>query len=560
MSKDRFWIEQTADRVEEFVRQHGDASKRIVCASGISPSGPIHLGNLREVMTSHLVTEELKRRGLNAEHIHSWDNFDRLRKVPQGVPEEFAQHIGRPISDVPDPFGEYESYAARYMDEFEQSLSRIGVHPRYIRQSEAYRRGDYREQIKLAMARRFEIFDILAEYQTLERHEKPREQRRLEYYPFRVYCESCGQDTTRITHYDENTSIIDYTCDNCGHTAQLNLNEKVEGKLVWKVDWPMRWHYERVDFEPGGEDHSAPGSSFTVGKRIVKEIYGSDAPFFVGYAFVGLAGRSKISSSFGTNATPSAALDILEPCMLRWLYIRRNVRQKFDIDFGQEVLRLYDEWDAFGARVVAGKATEAERLVYERCLETSTQVVERSILPVPFRILASAADITQGNVEQILRIVAQHLEDPPPLDQLLPQIEPRLSRAIRWINNYLPEDERTVIRAAHDSETYEALPEEHKYGIQLLLERMDENWSLQGLTKLIYGIPKLLLGLPMEAPPTDEIKTLQRSFFVSLYELLCACDTGPRLPTLLLSLGPQRVRSLLTHSSQSKVLDSTSSV
>ena len=122
MSKDKFWIEQTADHVEEFVRQHGDTAKRIISASGISPSGPIHLGNLREVMTSHLIAEELKRRGLNAEHIHSWDDFDRLRKVPQGVPEEFAQHIGRPISDIPDPFGEYESYATRYMAEFERSL------------------------------------------------------------------------------------------------------------------------------------------------------------------------------------------------------------------------------------------------------------------------------------------------------------------------------------------------------------------------------------------------------------------------------------------------------
>lgn len=555
MSKDKFWIEQTADRIEEFVRQSGGEAKKIVCASGISPSGPIHLGNLREVMTSHLVTEELKRRGWNAEHIHSWDDFDRLRKVPQGVSEDFAQHIGQPISDIPDPLGEEASYAARYMNEFERSMNRIGVHPRYVRQSQAYRRGDYREQIKLAMTRRFQIFDILAEYQTLERHAKPIEQRRLEYYPFRVYCESCGKDTTRITNYDETSSTIDYTCDECGYSGQLRLDEKIEGKLVWKVDWPMRWHYEGVDFEPGGEDHSAPGSSYTVGKRIVKDIYGGHPPYFIGYAFVGLAGRSKISSSSGTNATPGAALDILEPCMLRWLYIRRNVRQKFDINFGHEVVRLYDEWDAFGARVAAGKATEAERLVYELSLQTSTQAVEHSTLPVPFRVLSSAADITQGNIEQMLRIVAEHLENPPPADQLLAQIEPRLSRAIRWISNYLPEDERTVIRATHDSQTYNALPAEQQRGIRLLLDQMDENWSLQGLTKLIYGIPKLLLGLPMDTAPNDEIKTLQRSFFVSLYELLCASDTGPRLPTLLLSLGPERVRGLLTDASHDDVLD-----
>ncbi|MGV7591833.1 hypothetical protein PJI74_30085, partial [Mycobacterium kansasii] len=51
-------------------------------ASGISPSGPIHLGNLREVMVPHLVSDELRRRGLQVEHIISWDDFDRFRKVP----------------------------------------------------------------------------------------------------------------------------------------------------------------------------------------------------------------------------------------------------------------------------------------------------------------------------------------------------------------------------------------------------------------------------------------------------------------------------------------------
>lgn len=546
MGKAKFWIEQTADKVEDFVkRTRGEDAGAIICASGVSPSGPIHLGNLREVMTVHLVTEELKRRGRAAEHIHSWDDFDRLRKVPAGLPEEFARFIGRPLSDIPDPFGEYDSYASRYIEEFTRSMDSIGVRPRYIRQSAAYRRGDYREQIKRAIAERTRIFDILVDYQTPGRHERPVEERRAEYNPFRVYCESCGKDTTLVTGYDEATAAVSYTCSECGNRGSFSLDEKVEGKLVWKVDWPMRWRYEGVDFEPGGEDHSAPGSSYTVGKRVVKDVYGGHAPFFIGYAFVGMTGRSKISSSAGTSVTPAAALDILEPCILRWLYIRRNVNQKFDIDFGQEVLRLYDEWDAFSARVASGKANEAEALVYERAVRTSAGEVGRSALPVPFRILASAADITQGNFEQILRIVSQHLEDPPAPATLREQIEPRLTCAINWATKYLPEDERTQVRERHDDAVFDALSDEHKRAIRMLVERMDEDWSLQGLTKLLYGVPKLLLGLPMDAPPNDEIKQFQRSFFVSLYMLLCGSDTGPRLPTLFLSLGRERVSKLL---------------
>jgi lysyl-tRNA synthetase, class I len=178
MAKSRHWTEQVADRVEQQARRHKGAGATIVCASGVSPSGPIHLGNLREVMTVHLVSEELRSRGWNVDHIHSWDDFDRLRKIPVGAPEEYSKYVGNALSDVPDPWGEYESYAIRYMTLFEQSIEQIGVRPRYIRQSLAYRAGAYIEQIKIAMERRFEIFDILAEYQTFGRHEKPVERTR----------------------------------------------------------------------------------------------------------------------------------------------------------------------------------------------------------------------------------------------------------------------------------------------------------------------------------------------------------------------------------------------
>ena len=56
-----------------------------MCASGLSPSGPIHLGNLREVMTPHLVADEIRRRGRDCVHLISWDDYDRFRRVPGSV-------------------------------------------------------------------------------------------------------------------------------------------------------------------------------------------------------------------------------------------------------------------------------------------------------------------------------------------------------------------------------------------------------------------------------------------------------------------------------------------
>jgi lysyl-tRNA synthetase class 1 len=482
---------------------------------------------------------------LQVDHIHSWDDYDRLRKVPAGVAPDFARYIGMPIADVPDPFGEYESYATRYIADFTHGLDCLGIHPRYIRQSVAYRRGDYLEQIKQAMRHRAEIFTILAGYQTLEAQQKTVDERRDAYYPFKPYCQNCRKDLTRVTSYDDVTATVAYICESCGHSEAFSLNERVEGKLVWKVDWPMRWSYERVDFEPGGEDHSSPGSSYTVGQQIVQQIYGGRPPFFVGYAFVGMDGRSKISSSTGTTATVTAALDIIEPAILRWLYARRANNQAFNIDFGQGLLRLYDEWDGLLRQVEKGAVNEVNKRAFERATQTTSGTVNYTHHPVPFHLLASVLDVTQANEEQVLRIAAQHLPEGQNLSSLRAQLEPRFTCALNWITNYLPDDERTHIRTSFHVDAYATFSEMDKASLRLLVSQMDDHWTLNGLTDLMYRIPKVVRGLPADAAPTDELKQAQRSFFVALYTLICASDTGPRIPTLLLSIGQQRARMLL---------------
>lgn len=538
----RSWIQEVADKVEAFHKAHHGDRAHIVCASGISPSGPIHLGNLREVMTVHFVADELRLRGRSVDHIHSWDDFDRLRKVPVGVPESYEENIGRPLSEIPDPAGEYPSYADRHIRQFQASLDQLGVRPRYIRQAAAYRSGRYVPQIKRAMEARQEISRELAKYQTKEEDDGDREA----YYPFRIYCESCHRDSTRIQSYDTASASIQYACKICRHEAAFSLDERVPGKLVWKVDWPMRWQYEGVDFEPGGEDHSTPGSSYTVGKSLVQAVYGGVAPYYIGYGFVGAAGRTKLSSSLGSGIVPEVALRILEPPIIRWLYCRREPRQKFNIDFGQEVLRLYDEWDSLARRVAQGTAPALDPVLYQRSIETADGPVGSTPRAVSFRLLSSLADVTLGNTDEMLRVVANDQGYTGDAATLREDLEPRFSCAIRWSSEFLPQDERTIINPAFQAETYAGLSDLDRRGIHLLLEQMDDAWSLEGLTSLLYGIPKQLLGLPLDIKPTDELKQTQRRFFIALYQMLCSSDTGPRLPTLLLALKQGRVRTLLT--------------
>jgi lysyl-tRNA synthetase class 1 len=166
---------------------------------------------------------------------------------------------------------------------------------------------------------------------------------------------------------------------------------------------------------------------------------------------------------------------------------------------------------------------------------------------MPFRTLASVADITAGDEVQILRILRDLTVENPVAT--LDEVRPRLDCAQAWVAGYVAPADRTQVRTEPNTAQLAALTDTEREAIKLLTEGMTADWSLDGMTVLLYGIPKLQLGLPISAPPTPEIKRLQRIWFVLLYELLIGKHTGPRLPTLVLALGQDRIRYLLTPTS-----------
>lgn len=581
------WVSRIADDViaEAERRAAGKASEaappRVVCASGLSPSGPIHLGNLREVMVPHLVADEIKRRGFPCEHILSWDDYDRFRKVPagvEGVDESWNAHIGKPLTSVPAPPGSpYGSWAEHFKAAMAKSLAELGVEYRGISQTEMYTSGAYREQILFAMRERTRIDEVLERYRTLDKsaaaatagpQKKKGKGQAAEpdeaevaaaegsgaaaeddgsggagaYYPYKPYCTVCERDVTTVTAYDDETTELTYTC-RCGHGETVLLSEFDHGKLVWKVDWPMRWAYEGVDFEPSGVDHQSPGSSFVVGGQLVREIFGGQQPIGPMYAFVGISGMAKMSSSRGGVPTPADALEIMEAPLLRWLYARRRPNQSFKIALDQEIQRTYDEWDALERKIKAEAAQPADLAAHTRAATTASGPLPTTPRPLPFRTLASVVDITAGNDEQTRRILSELDPEQPVLS--LDEVRPRLDRAQRWVTTQVPAEQRTRVREEPDTELLESLDDEQRESVRLLLEGLEDHWSLDGLTQLVYGVPKVRAGLAPDAKPTPELKATQRSFFALLYRLLVGGDTGPRLPTLLLTVGIGRVRKLL---------------
>ena len=406
------WVTRAAD---DAIRHAGEGKRGDRVVGRLARRAAVHLGNMREFLTVHFVADELRRRGVPVRHLHVWDDYDRFRKVPAGVDPSYADHIGRPLSAVPDPWDCHASWAEHFKEPLLDALHAMGVEMEEISQTERYTSGLYREQVLLAVRHRHDIEAVLARYRTkraapratlseqeaaaladsVADDEDPEGATELERFPFKPYCRTCGRDTTTVTSYDDETTDLAYTC-TCGHTHTTNLATQDEGKLVWKVDWPMRWAFEHVDFEPAGMDHATPGSSFTVGHELVEKVFGMPRPAWFGYGFVGFAGVQKMSSSAGGAPTAEDALRVLEAPILRWLYVRRNPKQTFDIDFGPEVVRLYDEWDSLARKAADPDKRDAQVLAWERASATAAGPLPAPRVVVPFRLLSSVADVTAG--------------------------------------------------------------------------------------------------------------------------------------------------------------------
>jgi len=251
MAKEKkHWADLMADRV---IAERGKKTQ-YVCASGITPSGTIHIGNFREIITVDLVVRALRDKGKNVRFIYSWDDYDRFRKVPKNMPKQevLKKCIGMPIVDTPDVYGCHKSYAEHIEKELEESLPPTNIKPEFIYQNKMYRACKYAKDIKYILNKKNEIRKILDKYR--------KEHLPVDWWPLSVFCEKCKTDNTKVLGYDGKYKIS-YECE-CGYSNEIDFRKKGIVKVPWRADWPMRQHIEKVDFEPAGKEHyQQPGGS-----------------------------------------------------------------------------------------------------------------------------------------------------------------------------------------------------------------------------------------------------------------------------------------------------------
>ena len=310
-------------------------------------------------------------------------------------------------------------------------------------------------------------------------------------------------------------------------------------KLPWRIDWPMRWAYEGVCFEPGGKDHSSAGGSYDTAKQIVGPVYGGWAPEYVPYDFVRLKGfGGKISSSKGGGVTVADCLRIYEPAMLRWIFAGQRPNSEFQISFDLDVIKLYEDYD----RAVAtaweaddGSRKDKKRQIVRRTIELSS-VEPIRIRPgdapprVPsFRPLSMILQIYDGDVDRALAHYVSTGEVETGAER--EAFRSRARCVWNWILDFAPEDFRYRIRETPADEPLEGEP---RAVLARLVAVLEANPGISE-PELVPHLKSLCEGTSLSP----------REFYPYAYDLLIGRPQGPRLTTLLTTMGSERALPLL---------------
>lgn len=412
------WLNKAVD---ELMQRHPEGE--IVVSSGVSPSGTYHLGTLREVLTAEAVAYEIKRRGREARHIHVVDDLDVFRKVPVNVPEEYSQHLGKPLCDVPAPDGTDASYADYYLNDLLVAAEKMHLEMEVIRANEKYRQGFFVKAIEKALENQSQIREIL---ETVSGHKLGDN-----WSPIQVVEDGYLKNRRFVSIDSESKTLVFEDKDGAEQTIAYNAGLV---KLNWRIDWPARWWLLGVNAEPFGRDHATKGGSYDTGAIIVEKVYGAQPPLPLPYNFINRTGETKkMSKSSGDVITAAELLEVL-PAEVVWYFILRFAPEKqLFFDQGETLIRLVDE---FGELLAKADKTPEEKQLVETCLHG---VEHPTISRVPFSHLVASYQAALKDPAKTLEII-RRTEYAPIVEADSEIIKNELLFIDAWLERHAPEE------------------------------------------------------------------------------------------------------------------------
>jgi lysyl-tRNA synthetase class 1 len=337
----KLWPYEEAERIRDNL---GPDVKTVVFEAGFGPSGLPHVGTFCEVSRPTFVRKAFQRISpLPTMLIAFCDDMDGLRKVPLNFPnrETIEPHLGKPLVDIPDPFGCCASFALHMENKLQGFLDSFGFD--YVFKSSAveYKGGVFNAGLVKTLENVEKIRDIIIPTM----HKEGREH----WSPFMPVCEQCGRNlTTRVTGYFPDRQELEYVCDlpvsdkvkGCGHRAVTSvLDGKV--KLGWKADWALRWHAYGIHYEMYGKDLI---ESFALSKKIVRVLGGREPNDYFYELFLDEEG-AKISKSVGKGLTMDTWMDYApHEALSYFMFQSPRKAKKFHMDIIPKTVDEYLAW------------------------------------------------------------------------------------------------------------------------------------------------------------------------------------------------------------------------
>jgi lysyl-tRNA synthetase, class I len=486
------WLNKVVD---ELVAKHPEGE--IVVSSGVSPSGPYHLGTLREVLTAEAIAYAVRKKGKQASHIHVVDDLDVFRKVPAGVPEDFKQYLGKPLCDVPAPDGSDQSYADYYVKDLFTTAEKMQLELDIVRAHEKYRAGFFTEAIETALEKQTEVRQILEDISGRKLGQ--------EWSPIQVMEDGYLKSREFVSLDKDKKELVFKDKDDQEQTISYANGEV---KLNWRVDWPARWALLGVQAEPFGRDHATKGGSYDTGAVIVKQVFGAEPPVPLPYNFINLTGQTKkMSKSAGDVITAADLLEVLPPEVVWFFILRYPPDKQLFFDEGPTLMRLVDEFGELLAK--PDKTTEDEQLI-DICLHG----LERpTISRIPFSHLVASYQAALRDVDKTLDII-RRTEHAATVNEDADIIRNELRFIDTWLDKSAPDDVKFSLLESVQADQFTDTEKQFLTALADKIEQAPDEADGEWFHTTIYDFKT-------DSMPPKELFTI-------LYRALLGQTSGPR--------------------------------
>ena len=483
----------------------------VLFETGYGPSGLPHIGTFGEVVRTTMVRQAFTRMSdLPTKLFCFSDDMDGLRKVPDNVPnqEMVAQHLGKPLTSIPDPFSnEYESFGHHNNARLRGFLDAFGFDYEFQSATELYKAGRFDQALLRVLECYEEVMAVMLPTLGPER--------RATYSPFLPVSPTTGRVLqVPLTGTDPDAGTIRFRDEDDKEVEQPVTGGRC--KLQWRPDWAMRWYALGVDYEMSGKDLI---DSVKVSGRITK-ILGGRPPEGFNYELFLDENAEKISKSKGNGLSveewlryaPSESL-----ALFMFQKPRAAKRLYFDV-----IPRAVDDYLSFGERFAA--ETEPAKRLENPVWHIHDGAPPAGGSPVSFALLLNLASVCNSEDPAVLwGFISRYA--PGATAESEPLLDCLLGHAIAYYRDFVKPNK--VYRAADEMER-QALED-----LLAALEALPDDASGETIQTEVYEVGK-------RHPFAD-----LRAWFKALYEILLGQEQGPRLGSFMALYGLEESRVLI---------------